>query len=90
MDKKNKAKHSTCIFYTQPSLCKEHPEQLVKVLCGLFFPHLQAASRIFNNNTFFLCAVQMLQPLGRMPTCVDDLMDDLCDVAFKERVEEFD
>lgn len=23
-------------------------------------------------------------------TCVDDLMDDLCDVAFKERVEEFD
>lgn len=34
--------------------------------------------------------MQMLQPLGRMPTCVDDLMDDLCDVAFKERVEEFD
>lgn len=31
-----------------------------------------------------------LSHVKSMPTCVDDFVDDLCDLAFKKRVEQFD
>lgn len=92
--KQNKTQQHLHLLYTTVIMQRASGAACQGFVWAIFFPPLQAVSPIFNNNVFvfmaFLCAVQMVQPLGRVPTCVDDLMDDLCDVAFKERVEEFD